>query len=103
MFEYDKSIITTVECVAFYSGYSIFFGGASFIELMSSPGGHVSVADLGGVRRFRQNPPFWLIQNRLLYQTTVLDKVLVFMEPSLPSSYKKTQALAHLRVILNEY
>ena len=60
----------------------------------------VAVADLGGVQRFSWNPPFWLSP---LYKSYGSRLVLDFMEPSLPSSYKKTLALAYLRVILNEY
>ena len=59
-----------------------------------------TVADLGGVQRFPWNPPFWLSP---LYKSYGSRLVLDFMEPSLPSSYKKTLALAYLRVILNEY
>ena len=49
-------------------------------------------------------PPFLAkVQNRPLYKSYGSRLVLDFMEPTLPSSYKKTLALAYLRVILNEY
>ena len=66
--------------------------------------GHIHSGGFRGGSKVSTEPPF-LAKSKINCYTkaTVLDKVLVFMESSLPSSYKKTQALAHLRVILNEY
>ena len=49
--------------------------------------------------------PLFLAKSKIDWYTIalVVSKGLVFMEPSLPSSYKMTLALAHIRVILNEY
>ena len=50
-------------------------------------------------------PPFLAKSkiDRYSYKSYGSRLVLDFMEPSLPSIYKKTLALAYLRVILNEY
>ena len=66
-----------------------------------------SIKPSGGFRggsEVSMEPPFLAKSNyRPLYKSYGSRLVLDFMEPSLPSSYKKTLALAYLRVILNEY
>ena len=61
------------------------------------------IATSGGFRggsEVSMEPPFLAKSKIDRYRSRL---VLDFMEPSLPSSYKKTLALAYLRVILNEY
>ena len=57
-----------------------------------------TVADLGGGSKVSTEPPF--LAKSKIDRYTKATEVLDFMEPS---SYKKTLAFAHLRVILNEY
>ena len=62
-----------------------------------------AVADLEGVLGVPWNPPFWTTVDVDIAPSYGSRQVLDFMEPSQPSSYQRTLALAHLRVILNEY
>ena len=76
--------------------------GVFCLELLRASGG------FRGGSKVSTEPPFLAksTESKLdcyTKATVLYRQVLDFMEPSLPSSYKKILALAHLRVILNEY
>ena len=56
----------------------------------------LTVADLEGVLGVPWNPPFWLANYVAIAPSYGSRQVLDFMEPSQPSSYQRTLALAHL-------